>query len=71
MLASAFMRVAESGVISERRSTVMHFVTVLLECESALGNNPPQSEDGCRKLVKHAIRIADAVDEQLAKERTH
>ncbi len=71
MLASAFMRIAESGVIAERRSTVMHFVTVLLECESALGNQPPRSQDGCRNLVKHAIQIADAVEEQLAKERTH
>ena len=64
MLGSAMLKVAESGRFAERRSMIMHFATVLLECEARRGLQAPSSDLGIENLVAHAAKIVDAIEEE-------
>lgn len=64
MLGSAMLKVAESGRFAERRSMIMHFATVLLECEARRGFKPPFSDEAIKGLAAHAAKIVDAIEQE-------
>jgi predicted ribosome quality control (RQC) complex YloA/Tae2 family protein len=45
----------------ERREMIWHYTTRLINAEVKLGRNPPQTEEGVKRLVENAARYVDAI----------
>jgi hypothetical protein len=61
MFGSALLASAEGSARRERLELLRHYTTRLINAEVKLGRNPPQTDEGVRRLVENAARYVDAI----------